>query len=126
VVGFFGKKQPQADYSLVDPMDEQLVEEFLEYPDLLTYNTFQKLDGEFCNLVLFSRLQGLGHWAMGTTHAKAVEISPSYYTSIRLHTTFLPGGFLSDQGLTLHRTKYFSYEGESVWAAVREFQPPLL
>ena len=126
VVGFFGQKRPEADRAPVDQIDEMLIAEFPQHPFLLSYSTLQLGDGNSCNMVLFSKPQGMAHWAMGDTHAKAVELSPAYYDCIRLHNATLAGGLMSGQPLDLLRTKYFAYDCESPWMAVREFQSPMI
>jgi hypothetical protein len=120
VVGFCGQKRPIADHGPVDMIDEVLITEFPEHPHLLSYSTLQLACGNSCNLVLFNKPQGLAHWAKGTTHAQAIALAPAYYTSVRLHNAALPGGLLSDHKLSLLRTKYFAYEGDIPWMAVRE------
>jgi hypothetical protein len=48
-------------------------------------------------------------------------MSPGYYTVIRLHNAFLPGGIMSNNKLILIRTKYIDYQEPTPWRAVREF-----
>lgn len=120
VVGFCGHKRLGADRGPVDAIDENLIEEFPQHPHLLSYSTWQLPCGNSCNLVLFSKPQGLAHWAKGSTHAEAVSLSPGYYTHIRLHNGFLPDGLTAPDALTLLRTKYFDFSGGAIWAAVRE------
>lgn len=121
VVGFCGQKWPEADRTPLDAVDEELIAEFLEHPYLLSYSSLQLKCGNWCNLVLFSQLQGLGHWARSLKHAYAAsELAPNYYQSIRLHNGVLPGGVMSGNELTLLRTKYYDYQGETIWWAVRE------
>jgi hypothetical protein len=124
VVGFCGHKRPQADRRLVDAIDEQLIAQFMRFPYLLSYSTLQLDSGDCCNLVLFSKRQGLAHWAKGETHAQAVALSPDYYRRIRLHNALLPEGLPAYQQLSLLYTKYIDYEGESTWAAVRGLPSP--
>ena len=124
VVGFCGRKRPEADRRQVDAIDEQLIAEFPQHPYLLSYSTMQLTSGNACNLVLFSKRQGLAHWSKGDTHAQAVEMSPQYYTRIRLHNALLPGGLRSKNQLILLRTKYFDYKEDTIWAAIRDLEPP--
>jgi len=120
VVGFCGQKRAGADRGPIEALDRQLITEFPHYDDLLSYSTLQMVDGSACNLVLFSRPQGIGHWAMSKTHARAVEMSPEYYECIRLHQGHLPGGLMSANKLVLLRTKYYDYRHQPVWRAIRE------
>lgn len=120
VVGFCGQKRPEAERGPVDTIDEALIAEFPQHPYLLSYSTLQLASGNSCNLVLFNKPQGLAHWAKGTTHAQAIALAPAYYSSVRLHNAVLPGGLLAGHTLTLLRTKYFAYGGDTPWMAVRE------
>jgi hypothetical protein len=123
VVGFCGAKWPEADRAPLDAVDEELVEEFMLHPHLLSYSSLQVEDGNWRNLVLFSHPQGIGHWVVSLKHAGAVrELAPRYYMNIRLHNGVLPGGLLSGQALRLTRTKYYDYGEQPLWWAVRELQ----
>jgi hypothetical protein len=120
VVGFFGKRRLEADRGPVNGIDEELITEFPQHPHLLAYSTMQLPCGNSCNLVLFSKPQGLAHWAKSVTHTRAVALSPAYYSHIRLHNAMLPGGAKSYNQLTLLRTKYFDFSDDTTWAAIRE------
>lgn len=125
VVGFCGQKRPEADRSQLDTVDVELVGEFLQHPYLLSYCSLELEAGNWCNLVLFSHPQGIMHWAASTKHAyAALHLAPQYYLAIRLHNGFMPGGLMSGNKIVLTRTKYFDYQGETIWRAVREFRPP--
>ena len=123
VVGFCGHKRPGVDRGPIDAVDEVLIAEFAQHPHLLSYSTLQLESGNSCNLVLFSRPQGVTHWATSAKHAQAVALSPDYYLTIRLHNAILPGGLRSGNRLILTRTKYYDYAHEPIWWAVRELEP---
>ncbi len=53
IVGFFGQKKLDIDRRPIDDVDEKLIKEFPEHPELLSYSTMQQTDGNSCNLVLF-------------------------------------------------------------------------
>jgi hypothetical protein len=120
VVGFCGQKRPDVDRTPLERLDRELIAEFPEFPDLLSYSTLQTESGDACNLVLFSRPEGIMHWATSKKHSQAVRISPTYYESIRLHEALLPGGVTSDNNMVLLRTKYYDYRQPQVWRAVRQ------
>jgi hypothetical protein len=123
VVGFCGTKWPEADRTPLDVVDMELLNEFMLHPHLLSYCSLEVEGGNWRNLVLFSHTQGIGHWAVSLKHAYAAqELSPGYYRNIRLHNGTLPGGLMSGNDLTLTRTKYYDYQDQSVWWAVRELQ----
>lgn len=121
VVGFCGKKRPGVDRGPLDSIDDKLIEEMPGHKYLLSYSTLQLESYNTVNLVLFSRPQGPNHWSASKRHALAVGMSPEYYTVIRLHNAILPGGLLSDNRLVLLRTKYYDFQAEPVWRAIREF-----
>lgn len=121
VVGFCGQKRPNIDREPVDAVDEKLISEFPRHKHLLSYSTLQLESGNSCNLVLFDQPQGLNHWAMSETHTQAVKLSPAYYAVVRLHNANLPGGLMSNNRLSLTRTKYFDFQDNPPWRAVREF-----
>lgn len=120
VVGFCGRKRPGVDRGPLETLDRKLIAEFPQHEALLSYSTLQMADGNACNLVLFSRPQGIGHWATSETHSRAVQMSPEYYESIRLHEGRLRGGLRLDSKLVLLRTRYYDYRQQPVWQAVRE------
>lgn len=120
VVGFCGQKRPGIDRDILIELDRELIAELAGFSDLLSYSTLELADGDACNLVLFSRPQGIQHWARSQKHAQAVQMSPDFYETIRLHQGRLPGGLMSTSSLVLLRTKYFDYRGQPAWRAVRD------
>lgn len=123
VVGFCGTRWPEADRNPLDAVDAELLNEFMEHPHLLSYSSLEVEDGNWRNLVLFSHPQGIGHWAISMRHVYAAqELSPGYYRHIRLHNGLLPGGLLSGSEIVLTRTKYYDYQDQPLWWAVRELQ----
>lgn len=121
VVGFCGKKRPGVDRKPVDAVDEELIQEMPQYPHLLSYSTLQLESHNTVNLVLFSHPDGVNHWSISKKHALAVNMSPDFYTVIRLHNAILPGGVMADSKLILLRTKYYDFQEKTPWRAVREF-----
>jgi len=47
------------------------------------------------------------------------ELAPRYYVTIRLHNGLLPCGLASSQ-MILNATKYYDFQSEELWQAVRE------
>ena len=124
VVGFFGQRREDADMQATLMADAVILQQFTEQPDLLSYCSRQFPDSQWCNLVLFRTPEGIHHWASNSYHSRAArEISPNYYNSIRLHNGQLPGGLWSEQPIRLQRTKYYDFQAEELWHAVREFHP---
>lgn len=123
VVGFCGNKWPEADRAPLDAIDVELLEEFIQHPHLLSYSSLEVEGGNYRNLVLFSHPQGIGHWAISVKHAYAAQVlSPNYYRYVRLHNGVLPGGLMLGNELTLSRTKYYDYQCQTRWWAVRELK----
>lgn len=121
VVGFCGQKLTGVNRSPLDAVDDELIKEMPQHPHLLSYSTLQLECRNTVNLVVFDDPAGLAHWAHSARHARAVGMSPQYYTVLRLHNARLPGGLLTDQPLQLLRTKYYDFQDGTVWRAVREF-----
>lgn len=123
VVGFCGTRWPEADRTPLDAVDADLLAEFMQHPYLLSYSSLEVEDGNWRNLVIFSHPQGIGHWAISMRHALAAQtLAPSYYQNIRLHNGVLPGGLMSGNDLMLTRTKYYDYQDQPLWWAVRELR----
>lgn len=122
-VGFCGRKQPGADWTQLDDIDVELIDEFCEHPDLLSYSSLQLGNGDWRNLVLFKHVAGIQHWRTSKRHAYAAQVlSPRCYTCIRLHNGRLSGGLMSGNDLIIHSTKYYDFRSEQLWHAVREFK----
>lgn len=121
-VGFCGRKRPGADWTQLDGIDVELIDEFCGHPDLLSYSSLQLDNGDWRNLVLFKSAAGIQHWRTSTRHAYAAHIlSPKCYTCIRLHNGRLPGGLMTENDLIIQCTKYYDFRSQQLWYAMREF-----
>jgi hypothetical protein len=121
VIGFCGQKAAEVDRALLEGVDAEMLAEFPQQPHLLCYCSLELEGGDWCNLVLFDHLRGIGHWTRNGRHGyAAIELAPKFYRSIRLHNALLPGGLVGGQALSLIRTKYYDYRDERIWWAVRE------
>jgi hypothetical protein len=125
VVGFFGQKlDEEALLPRRNKFDQALIAEFPNHPELLSYSTLELPDGNFGNLVLFSRPEAKDHWNTDPTHARAVrELAPTYYASVRLYNGVLPRGLAASHALRLTRVKYYDYTARPVWRAQRVISP---
>ena len=119
IVGFFGQLRQDVDTSRMDPLDEDLVAELPRYAAMLAYCTSQLPNGNYGNLVVFDRAEGKQHWSKSRTHAKAVEMAPDMYWSVRIYNGRLPHGVMAGDALELHTVKYYDYREQPVWRAVR-------
>jgi hypothetical protein len=119
VVGFFGEKRGEANLALLQDVDTELVQEFLDHVSVLSYSSLELSDGNWANMVLLLGAEGIQHWRASQKHAYAArELAPQLYHTIRLHNGVLPGG-LSSQ-LLLRSTKYYEFHGQGLWQAMRE------
>ena len=121
-VGFLGHRREDANLELADEFDEILVNEIPDYPGLLSYSTMALVSGDFCNLVIFTDTSVKEQWSRSMSHEQAVrKLSPDYYVSIKLYNGNLPGGIADSRALQLTRIKYYDYQVNPRWHAVREF-----
>ncbi len=125
LVGFFGCKRPGTDPAPLTAVDDELIDEFPQHPGILSYSSLEGMDGNWSNLVVLDSPEASEHWKTSAKHMVAVrELAPGYYTTIRLHNGRLPDSLLSGVDLILLRTKYYDFQGDRPWRAVREFSAP--
>ncbi len=126
VVGFFGQRRADGDQDkeeLAHTLDRAMLGELPEHEDLLAYSTLALPTGNYSNLVVFAREDGIRHWGRSEMHAQAVrELTPNYYLSVRLYNGLLPAGLAHTDQLTLTLVKYYDYQETPQWRAVRAFQ----
>ncbi len=125
IVGFFAERREDIDYDSLDGMELSLLLEFRRFPGILSYSSIELANDFWGNLVVHSLPDDTEAWRGSSAHSKAVDISPRLYSAIRIHNGHLDGGVSSNHAIVLDRTKYWDYECEPVWQAVREFDPPL-
>ena len=58
-------------------------------------------------------------WMEGANHARAVDLSPTYYTSVRIYNGTLPGGVAAPHALHLTKVKYYDFESNPPWRGER-------
>jgi len=125
-VGFFGRPREEVGHSILFDLEEALVERMPRYgrAGLLSYYDVELVKGAYGNLILFSTPDVPPEWHADEIHTRAVQLSPEHYHEVRLHKGTVPGPLLGDGELMIERTKYFSFDGDSVWQAVRRFDEP--
>ena len=121
VVGFFGQARANTDHSILFDLEEEVIAGLAAHAGLLSYYDMELTEGRFGNLILFSTFDLPESWHADAAHARAVEIAPRHFDSIRLHRGWICGPLLGDGDLTLERTKYFAFEGDAMWRAERRF-----
>jgi hypothetical protein len=122
VVGFFGKKRPGADIRPLIRADRQFEPQLMGHAGLLSLSTVRLPNQDFANLVLFTDPESKDRWNFSQPHYELVsQISPPYYSSIRLNNGILPDGLATPDQLRLTRVRYLDYTSDPHWRAVRYF-----
>jgi hypothetical protein len=125
LVGFFGKRRPVVPPDVdvdKDTIDLEMIAEFPNFPGVLAYCSMALNDVDFGNLVLLEHADYKEQWSTSARHAIASRvIAPQYYSTVRLHNGVLPGGLFGGQAPVLLRTKYYDYQGDWPWSAVRDY-----
>jgi len=123
VVGFFGEQRGKANPALLPDIDTELIQEFLQHRDVLSYSSLELPDGNWGNLIILQHIEGIAHWRSSQRHAYAArELAPQYYARIRLHNGVLLEGLASTH-LILTSTKYYDFESGGLWRAIRDRMP---
>ena len=120
IVGFFGNKCADANVTLAHEFDRTLVAEIPDHPGLFSYSTMAMNGGNYGNLVIFSDLAARDNWSTSQAHAQAVQqLSPNYYHNVTIVNGHMPHGIRQHQDLALIRAKYYDYQCQPRWEAVR-------
>ncbi|MEM7801592.1 MAG: hypothetical protein AAF633_20520 [Chloroflexota bacterium] len=123
LVGFFGHKRPQADPLPMVKMDKALREELKTHAGILSYSSMELTCGNYANCVILKDEEAKLHWARSQNHKQTAEIdAPSYYYSVRIYNGRLPFGLPQSERLQLNVIKYYHYERQPVWQAVRSLE----
>lgn len=121
IVGFFGRKREEANSALAREFDDILVAEIAQHPGLLSYSSMALGGGNYANLVIFADDDARNQWRSSQAHAQAAEqLSPHYYQTVCIYNGRLPDGIYHHHHLQLTRAKYYDYQTEPRWQAVRE------
>jgi hypothetical protein len=120
VVGFFGQRRKGMSTDHFGDLDDLLVEILPTLEEILSYSTLELPGGDFGNLVLLLFEEIKSKWMEGDAHRKAVDLSPGYYRSIRINNGVFPEGILFTNLLQITRVKYYDYQQDPPWKAVRE------
>ena len=120
LVGFFSHKQAGAAPNHFGDLDDQLIEQLPTFQEILSYSTMALPEGDFGNLVLLSDEEVKLRWMQGEIHSQAVALSPAYYQYVRINNGLLPGGVMQPDLLEITRVKYYDFEQDPPWKAVRE------
>jgi hypothetical protein len=120
VVGFFGHRRTDLDTSILNAVDDDLIHEFPLHPGLLSYSSFELEDGNYVNVVLLRNTAAKDDWRTSSRHAYAArELAPDFYLCIRLQNAILPNGLANPEEMRLLATKYYDYQHQEPWLALR-------
>lgn len=125
VVGFFAERREEIDYVSLDELELDLLLEFRNFPGILSYSSIELANDFWANLVIHGVPEDTESWRGNTPHTHAVEMSPRLYSAIRIHNGHLDGGVAGNQAIAINCTKYWDYDHDPVWQALRSFDPPL-
>ena len=120
LVGFFSTKQKGATPNHFGDLDNRLIEQIPTYQKILSYSSMALPDGNYGNLVLLTDEEIKVKWMQGEIHSQAVELSPTYYQYVRINNGVLPEGVMQPDLLEITRVKYYDFEQDPPWKAVRE------
>ena len=119
VVGFFGLARAAVDQTPIDQLEAGIVETLDTIPGVLCYYDLELAKGEYGNLIFCSAPDTPARVQDHPQHRRAVELTPSHYHSVRLHSGAIVGRFISDALLVIERTRYYDFETDPPWRAVR-------
>jgi hypothetical protein len=125
IVGFFGNRRTELPYEKLDAIDVRLLDEFKGYSGILSYTSMELSDDYWANLVVHAEPDDREIWRTSTAHQHAVELSPVLYSSVRIYNGHLSDGVAGNRAIEIDSTKYWDYEDDPVWRALRVFDPPL-
>jgi hypothetical protein len=119
VVGFFGHPRGDVDHAPIHELEAGIVDTLEQIDGVLSYYDLALPAGGYGNLILCAvpgaAMNVHGH----ELHRRAVELTPHHYRSVRLHTGVVPGSLLGRSDLVVERTRYYDYDSEPAWLAVR-------
>lgn len=120
VVGFFGDRRPVVDAETVEEVELALIDEFRNYPGILSYSSVELVENQWANLVVHRDPEDREAWRGSEIHRHAVDrIAPETYCSVRIHNGCIKGGVIGPQTVRIETTKYWDYDASPVWHAMR-------
>ncbi len=123
-VGFMAERNADLPITALERANTKIVKEFVDYPGILSYSSWELADRQWANLVLAEDALVAERWRESMAHRRAVaELSPRHYRNVVIHHGRLPGGLGGGRWIVLDRTRYIDFEGGETWRAVRELRP---
>jgi hypothetical protein len=118
-IGFFGQARDDVDHAPIDDLEAAIVETLEEVAGVLSYYNLGLPHGRYGNLILCGAPDVPVRWRAHGLHRRAVELAPRHYHSARLHSGVVPSALLGDADLIVLRTRYYDFDSEPAWLAVR-------
>jgi hypothetical protein len=118
-VGFFGQARHDVDHAPIHELEERIVDSLDDVPFVLSYFNLELPDERYGNLVLCAAPDVPVSWRTHELHSRAVGLAPRHYYSARLHRGNIGSPLLGAGGLVLAGTRYFDFDSEPPWVAVR-------
>jgi hypothetical protein len=121
-VGFFGRARAGVGHREIHDLEAGIVDTLERVVGVLSYYDLELADGVYGNLILCTSPEAPSSVHTHELHRRAVELTPAHYHSVRLHDGFVPGPLVGNDGIVLARTRYFDFDSEPFWFAVRSWQ----
>ena len=120
IVGFLGNRRSTAEAQAIDEFDIDVISEFRQYPGILSYSSTERMPKQWANLVVHQEVGDREAWRHSAVHIEAAEVlSPVVYHSVRIHNGRLRGGPTGSGSLTVELSKYWDYDSDPMWHAIR-------
>lgn len=124
-VGFFGDRRAASPGIDVDRTELDVVGEFRRFPGIISYSSIELVGDQWANLVVHQEPADRSDWRHSEVHINAAEqVAPGIYHNVRIHNGCIPGGPIGSGTVVIERTKYWDYDAEEVWHAIRELPGP--
>jgi hypothetical protein len=118
-VGFFGQARAGIDHLPIDELEAGIVDTLDTIAGVLCYYDVALAEGGYGNLILCATPDTPKRMDTHALHRRAVELTPRHYHSVRLHTGVVPGRFLGNESLVIERTRYYDFDCDPPWLALR-------
>ncbi|MCY4621557.1 MAG: hypothetical protein OXD34_06950 [bacterium] len=120
IVGFLGNRRSTPEAQAIDEFDIDVISEFRQYPGILSYSSTERVPQQWANLVVHQEVGDRDAWRHSAVHIEAAEVlSPVVYDSVRIHNGRLRGGPIGDGRVIVEISKYWDYDSDPMWHAVR-------
>lgn len=121
IVGFFGDRRPKADDETIDASEFDLIDEFVNYPGILSYSSIELVDHYWANLVVHAEPDDREAWRASEVHKDAVDrVAPAAYHGVRIHNGRIRGeGIPGSKTVLIEDTKYWDYDVSPTWHGIR-------